>query len=69
MICPHCKDTLILRSPAWHNVEAYGKSAKVFTMCCQMPIKLARVVRFDATPTTIEGEDDWGYTQCDSREY
>lgn len=69
MKCPHCNDELILRAAAWYNVEQYGSSAKVFTICCQQPITLSRVVSFRATPTEISGEDDWGFTQDDERMY
>ncbi len=67
MICPHCKGELVLRGPAWHNVETYRRPAKVFTICCQQPIYLSLVTSFRAVPTEINGADDWGWEQDDER--
>jgi hypothetical protein len=69
MKCPQCNNELVLRSPAWNNVEIYGGTANVYSLCCQKPIVLYRVSSFRAAPGHITGEDDWGYEQGDTREY
>jgi hypothetical protein len=63
MICPHGDHTLEVPGYAELNVESYGKSAKVITLCCGKMVMLSRYIHILASRSDYLdtlSEDDWG---------
>ena len=64
MPCPHCgepNDYKVIPSVARSNMNHYGKSVLIATLCCQKPVRVYPVqsYRVEASNTS-EPQDDWG---------
>lgn len=65
-VCPHCKKELQILGRAFKNLESYhpgGGRVLTATECCNKPVYLYMVQKFQVEKYTGEAsEDDWGVT-------
>lgn len=64
MVCPNCKNELIIPQRAYLNLIGYqeGGSVLVATECCHIGFLIKRNFNYDLEPYIgEEKEDDWGF--------